>query len=50
MRYVEPKIAYQKGKDARRKGWERLSPYYNQPQADKYFYAGWDGKPFEEVK
>ena len=45
--YTKYRDAYTAGKNAKHKGWERLSPYYNKPKLDEYFYKGFDNEPFE---
>jgi hypothetical protein len=43
--------AYNKGKDAKETGKFRVSPYYGKEEyLDKYWYAGYDGIPFETIK
>lgn len=41
-------LAYTQGREARANGYERLSPYTN-IKAERYWYAGFDGIPYEEV-
>lgn len=41
--------AYFTGKLARAKGFERVSPYYECEPLDHYFFAGWDGKSWEQA-
>lgn len=36
--------AFDSGKRAKSKGWERLSPYVRDKWAEWWFYAGFDGK------
>lgn len=43
------KAAYEQGKDAAEKGYERTSPYINL-NAEHYWYAGFDGIPYEQVR
>lgn len=39
---------YEAGKKAARKGFDRISPYYENPKADKFFFLGHDGEKFPE--
>lgn len=41
--------AYERGVHARKSGWERLSPYYEDEVSDVYFFAGYDGLKYEEI-
>jgi hypothetical protein len=41
--------AYAAGERARTCKYSRTSTYYNDPLADEFFYAGYDGLPWESV-
>lgn len=41
--------AYTLGRRHKETGRMRVSPFYEDPQADQYFFAGWDNKPISEV-
>jgi len=41
--------AFRSGQRAKLRGMERLSPYYEMPPMDRYFFAGYDGKTWEEA-
>lgn len=41
---------YKSGKQAKKDGMMRVSPYYEHPQADACWFAGYDGVPFHEVE
>jgi hypothetical protein len=47
---IDPRRAYMSGVKAKSRGWFRLSPFYENPPADKYFYAGFDNLDFDKVK
>lgn len=38
--------AYKSGEKAKRFSWARLSPFYDDPIADAFFFAGFDGIPW----
>ena len=42
------RTAYKQGAEAAERGYERISPYIN-IKAERYWYAGFDGIPYEEV-
>lgn len=46
---LELQKAYTAGKEAKRKGWERIAPYYNIPPLEHFWMAGYDGKTFAEA-
>lgn len=48
--YIEPRVAYDSGRASKNKGLMRVSPYYENEKADKYWYAGYDGVEFDEIK
>jgi len=41
---------YDAGAKARRKGFMRVTPYYQQPRADYWWLAGFDGVEFFEAE
>lgn len=41
--------AWRAGYRAKKLGMMRVSPYYEHPQAEKLWFAGYDGIPFYEV-
>ena len=41
--------AFLRGRMAKKNGMMRVSPYYEHPQADACWFAGYDGKAFHEV-
>lgn len=43
------KQAYERGKTAKSKKFMRVSPFYEEPDADKYWFAGFDGRKLEEL-
>lgn len=47
--YVEPKTAFDSGKKAKVRGFARISPYYEDALADKFWFAGFDGLQFDEI-
>jgi hypothetical protein len=46
---VDPHKAYYLGKSSKGRGFIRLSPFYEDEQADVYWYGGYDGKTEEEM-
>jgi hypothetical protein len=46
---INAKEAYDAGVKAKRSGFMCVSPYYNQPRADYWWLAGFDGVDFEQA-
>jgi hypothetical protein len=46
---VHPKMAYLSGKSAKKQGFARVTPYYEAPKSDHFWFAGYDGKTMEEA-
>ncbi len=46
------KLAYEQGKEAKERGWDRLSPNfpYSQKSVSLFWLAGYDGIPFAQVQ
>ena len=42
--------AFEKGKLAKQKGFMRISPFYEEKTLDEYFFRGYDGFKFDEIK
>lgn len=40
--------ALEAGKKARKQGFGRVTPYYEKPALDKFWFGGYDGKTFGE--
>lgn len=40
---------YDSGANAKKKGYSRISPFYERPTADYFFYCGFDGVKFEDT-
>lgn len=49
-RHTNAKEAYDAGAKAKRQGFERVTPYYNQPRSDYWWLAGFDGVEFFEAE
>jgi len=47
---IQPKVAFESGESAKKRGFFRVSPFYEDARADAYFFAGYDGKKFEEIE
>jgi hypothetical protein len=48
MQYIEPRVAFYRGQSAKKRGFTRISPFYENETADQ-FYGGYDGKTEEEM-
>lgn len=46
---IHPRQAFARGVVAKRQRWYRVTPYYEMPQADHFWFAGFDGKTMEEA-
>src|SRR5579864_8044563 len=46
---VNTRIAFEMGVAARAKGLPRISPFYEDERADKFWYGGYDGQSMEEL-
>lgn len=46
---VHPRTAYVSGKENKRLGMMRVSPYYEAPKSDHFWFAGYDGKTMQEA-
>lgn len=49
MANLNAKPCYDAGREAKRKGLSRLTPYYEHPRADYWWLAGFDGVDFSEA-
>lgn len=45
-----PYRAFLSGVKAKKNGFMRVSPFYNEPHADKIFFAAYDGATLEELQ
>jgi len=50
MKTTPPKFAWNRGKTDKSKGFVRVSPFYEDDVADYFWFAGWDGRTFEEAQ
>lgn len=41
--------AFLKGEAAKKHGWMRVSPFYDSPVEDDYFFGGYDGDDFDFI-
>lgn len=46
---VHPQRAFAVGQNDKRAGFDRVSPYYDAPGSDHFWFAGYDGKTMEEA-
>ena len=46
---IHPQAAFQEGQKAKAAHKFRVTPYYDKPGADHFWFAGYDGKTFEEA-
>lgn len=46
---VHPRKAFSSGVENKRLGMGRVSPYYNAPHSDHFWFAGYDGKTMQEA-
>ncbi len=46
---IDPRKAFYAGSSAKKRGFIRLSPFYEDEKADALFYGGYDGKTEEDM-
>ena len=49
-KFIDLKDAYENGQESKKKGFMRVTPYYENEQLDKYWFAGYDDIKIEDVK
>jgi hypothetical protein len=48
-RLAKARRAYQSGMNARFARFFRVPPFYEEPEMDEFFFAGYDGEPWKQI-